>query len=35
MNGKFESTSKKYDELNLNRFLSVPGAGGGNRCGAC
>jgi hypothetical protein len=26
MNGKFESTSKKYDESNLNRFLSVPGA---------
>jgi hypothetical protein len=27
MNGKFESNSNDYDESNLNRLYSVPGAG--------
>jgi hypothetical protein len=27
MNGKFESNSNDYDESNLNRLHSVPGAG--------
>ena len=26
MNGKFESSSNDYDESNLNRLYSVPGA---------